>query len=93
MLANTRVLGLLAVLLFAAGMVLLGLGLSVAALRLGRILADAFGLLEPDDLRALRLGWETCLFASLIPVVGWIGVFLLASSGMGAVLETLMRRR
>lgn len=92
-LSSLKILGLLALLVFLTGVFLLGAGLSVAAVRVGRILADAFGLLDTDDIGALRLGLGTLFAASCLPLLGWLGVALAAASGVGAFLETLFSRR
>lgn len=90
---GTKILALLGVFVLFSGIVLLGLGLAVAALRVGRTLAEALDQTPGEDVRALRLGLSTLFLAAFVPFVGWIGVGLAVASGVGAVLETLFSRR
>lgn len=90
---GTKVLALAGVLVLLSGIVLLGLGLAVAALRVGRTLAEALDQAPGEDAAALRLGLGALFLAALVPFLGWIGAGLAVASGAGAVLEALFSRR
>jgi len=77
-----------------AALIMVALGLGVAALSLGRALLtgfDAAGV--PDDTAALRFGLWALLLTSILPVVGWLVAGLAVASGLGAILEALLTRR
>ncbi|MGO8671651.1 MAG: hypothetical protein ACLQVD_09850 [Capsulimonadaceae bacterium] len=86
-------LGVLGVLVWAAGLVLSGLGASVAAHAAGRRFREDLG----DDTsggnaRDLAAGLALLFFAAAIPVVGWISVALSAAAGVGALVNGAVRR-
>lgn len=90
---GTKVLAILGVLTLLSGIVLLGFGLAVAALRVGRALAEALDQTPGEDVHALRLGLSVLFLASVVPFLGWLAAALAVVSGVGAVLEALFSRR
>lgn len=90
---GTKVLALVGVLTLLSGIMLLGLGLVISALRVGRTLAEALDQTPGEDVPALRLGLSVLFLASLVPFLGWLGAGLAVASGVGAVLEALFSRR
>lgn len=90
---GTKILALLGVVVLLSGVVLLGLGLTVAALRVGRALVEALDGVPGEDARALGLGLPVLFLASVVPFLGWFGVGLTVASGVGAVLEALFSRQ
>lgn len=89
---NIHALALLGVVVLVSGLVLVSLGLGVAALSLGLRLTDALTTMDMETLPALRLGLWTLLLASCVPFLGWLLVLLALASGIGATLETLLTR-
>jgi hypothetical protein len=89
---KTHALALLGVIVLLSGLGLASLGTGVAALSLGLRLMDALTTMDMETLPALRLGLWTLLLASCVPLLGWLLVLLALASGIGAVLETLLRR-
>lgn len=86
-------LALLGLAVLLVGLTLAGLGLCVAALRAGSRLAAELTLPGASPTRNIILGILTLLLASIVPVLGWVVVALLAAGGLGAVLEELFSRR
>ncbi len=88
-----KALTLLGVGLLVVGVVLAGLAVCVAALRVGRRLTVELALPGASPIVSLSLGMSALLLASFVPVVGWVLVGLLAAGGLGAVLEEMFSRR
>ncbi len=83
----------LALLVPLAALALMGVGVGVAALALGRDLIGACGSLDGDLLPRLRLGLTVLFLASIVPFLGWLVVLLFLASGLGAIIECLLVRR
>ena len=91
-LVRTHFLALLGVVLLAAGLALVSLGIAVVASAFGSDVAPALGQDASDMLATLRLGLWTLFLAAWLPVLGWIAVVLAGAAGFGALLETLLTR-
>ena len=91
-LINIKPLALLGVLTALAGVIIVGLGVCVAAIRFGRDLAITLGRLGSDDLTALKLGLTLFLGVAVLPFIGWILIILAAAAGIGALLEAWLVR-
>ena len=89
---STKVLALLGLLVLLTGLTLAGLGLGVGAAHVGHTLASSLGHPDSPPLLALPLGIAAFFFTAFLPVVGWFLVVLAVLAGIGATLDTLIRR-
>lgn len=90
-LLKTKALALLGLIALAIGLGIAALGMALSALRFGQKLARTVGMGYIAPLAAASVGLSLFVLAAILPFLGWLAVFVAISSGMGAVLEAIVR--
>lgn len=91
-LVNIKVLALLGLALVVLGLILAGFGMGVSAVRCGRRLTSVLGHPQASPLLGLVTGLTAFFLAAFLPFFGWLLVLCAILTGIGATLDTLLRR-
>lgn len=92
-LIQTKVLGLLGVVVFVFGLVLWSIGMGIAAIWAGSNWLTALEVGDEPATRSITWGSIGLLLGSCVPVVGWIVVVGIWASGFGTLLELVVARK